>query len=40
MRAPPAGRDASVSLYEPVAFGVLDNDDPTLREVKRMAAPG
>jgi len=31
------GRVASLSLYEPVAFRVLDNDDPGLRDVRRMA---
>ena len=31
------GRVASLSLYEPVAFRVLDNDDPGLREVRRLA---
>ena len=31
------GRVASLSLYEPVAFGMLDQDDATLVEVKRIA---
>jgi pimeloyl-ACP methyl ester carboxylesterase len=31
------GRVASLSLYEPVAFGVLDRTDPALTEVKRVA---
>jgi pimeloyl-ACP methyl ester carboxylesterase len=32
------GRVASVSMYEPVAFRMLDDDDAALKEVKRMAA--
>lgn len=31
------GRVASLSLYEPVAFRVLDNEDPALKEVQRLA---
>ena len=31
------GRVASLSLYEPVAFGVLDRGDAALAEVKRIA---
>jgi len=31
------GRVASLTLYEPVAFGVLDRGDPALAEVKRVA---
>ena len=31
------GRVASLALYEPVAFGMLDRDDAALAEVKRIA---
>jgi len=31
------GRVASLTLYEPVAFGLLERDDPTLVEVRRIA---
>ena len=31
-------RVASLSLYEPVAFRMLDDDDPALREIDRLAA--
>lgn len=32
------GRVASLALYEPVAFGMLDSSDPALKELTRMAA--
>lgn len=31
------GRVASLSLYEPVAFGMLDDDDAALADIKRIA---
>jgi pimeloyl-ACP methyl ester carboxylesterase len=32
------GRVASLTMYEPVAFGILDTDDAALKEVKQLAA--